>query len=147
MSRSTRVQFPLSFEISIQLFCFRVLFSFICFTVCPDVNSADITVTVCGSYSLSLLDFVYFSSSWSNESTHLSMLAYPLPSSFLDIYSLPMSSLGRYRHGTWSSICFFSWSICSNSSLVYFKNDAEYIFIQPLCYDQDVTQGQFFSGA
>ena len=62
-----------------------------------------------------------------------SMLASPLPSSFLDTYNLSMSPLG-YK-ALFIVIGFLIlWSICWSSSIVHFKNGPEYLMrIQPRC--------------
>ena len=78
--------------------------------------------------SLSLLFCVYSSSAWIVESTQSSMLTRPLPPSFLETYSLSVSSLGC------SALCIVIsflvlWSICRSSSLVHFKNGPEYLIM------------------
>ena len=61
-----------------------------------------------------------------NASTLSSVLASPLPPTFLDTYSLSTSSLG------YNALCMVIsflvlWSICLSSSLVYFKSGPEYL--------------------
>ena len=111
----------LSFEISIQLFFFPLLFSDYFCSIDPRV----VYIVSGGCNQFSSTHFMKYSSRCIDASTLSLMLVSPLPSSFLDAYSLSTSSLGCKALCIVISLLVL-WSICLSSSLVYFMNGPEY---------------------
>ena len=80
-----------SLEVSIQLSFFNLCFLNVVVFLLVLLITLLLPAAV---IYISLLFFVYFSRQWITASMQSSMQAWPLSSSFLDIYSLSMSSLG-----------------------------------------------------
>ena len=103
---------------SIQLFSSYFCFLFTSFLVMLGLFVSFVVSII----SLPLCFYMYISRLCIYTSTLSSMLVSPLIPSFLKTYSLSKSAQG------FKPICIIkNWSICSNSSMVHFKNDPGYL--------------------
>ena len=110
------------FKMSIELFSFPFLFPSYCHSVVHRVNS--FVSDGCNESSIVFLYIV--SSRCIDASTLSSMLASPLPPSFLETYSLSTSSL-RCKALCIVISFLVLWSICLSSSLVHLRKGPEYL--------------------